>query len=215
MLTFTTKEIALIEKLNTPEKVQDFLNSLQFNFEKPARNASHSDAGGNGETLKSPLFTLRARQAHCFEGALLGAYILSLHGFKPLVMHLKATKKDYDHVVAPFEVNGFWGALSKTNHAVLRFREPIYKNIRELALSYFHEYFLNNGEKTLRQYSKLLNLNIFEKNWMTLDGDLWGIDEELDKIKHYDIVPKNYIKKLRKTDKVEIRAGKITEYKNK
>jgi hypothetical protein len=144
MLSFTQKEKALIEKLNTPEKVQDFLNSLKFNFEK------------NGETLKSPLFVLREKKAHCIEGALLGAYILSLHGFKPYLMHLKTIKGDYDHVIAPFKVHGFWGALSKTNHAVLRYREPIYPNIQSLALSYFHEYFLNDGRKTLRQYSVLL-----------------------------------------------------------
>ena len=193
-----------MQKLNTPAKVQDFLNGLKFNFEK------------NGETLKSPLFTLRARKAHCLEGALLGAYILSRYchlGFPPLILHLKTTKGDDDHVIAPFKIDGLWGALSKTNHAVLRYREPVYKNIRELVMSYFHEYFLNNGKKTLRQYSKLLNLNTFEKDWATHRQDLWGIDEELDKIKHYDIAPKKVLKKLRKADKVEIKMGDVVEYK--
>jgi hypothetical protein len=199
---FIPKEKKLIKKLNAPAKVQDFLNGLRFNFEK------------GGETLKSPLFVLRQKNAHCIEGALLGAYILSQHGFRPYLMHLKAVKDDYDHVIAPFKIGEFWGALSKTNHAVLRYREPIYKNIRELAMSYFHEYFLDNGEKTLRQYSALLNLNIFEKNWSTHRQDLWGIDEELDKIKHYDMVPKSHRSKLRKADKVEIKAGKIIEYIN-
>ncbi|MFA6301246.1 MAG: hypothetical protein WC609_02760 [Candidatus Paceibacterota bacterium] len=204
---FSEKEEILLRKLNTPARVQDFLNGLQFNFEKPARR------GGGGETLKSPLFTLRDKSAHCLEGALLGAYVLSRHGFKPYLMHLKAAKEDYDHVVVPFKVGQLWGALSKTNHAVLRYREPVYKNIRELAMSYFHEYFLDNGRKTLRQYSALLNLSVFEKGWPILEGDLWGIDEELDRIKHYDIVPKSYLKKLRKADKIEIEAGKITEFK--
>lgn len=190
-----------MEKLNTPARVQDFLNSLKFNFEK------------SGETLKSPLFSLRTKNAHCLEGALLGAHILSLHGHKPYLLHLKAAKEDYDHVVAPFKIGKLWGALSKTNHAVLRYREPVYKNIRELAMSYFHEYFLDNGRKTLRQYSALLSLNSFEKNWMVEDGDLWGIDEELDKIKHYNIIPKSYIKRLRRADSLEIEAGKITEFK--
>jgi hypothetical protein len=208
MLSFTKKEKKILEKLNTPAKVQDFLNSIKFNFEKETEDEKSTGV------LKSPLFALRAQKAHCFEGALLGAYILSLHGFTPYLMHLKAGKGDYDHVVAPFKINGFWGALSKTNHAVLRYREPVYKNIRELALSYFHEYFLDNGRKTLRQYSKLLNLNTFEKNWEVLEGDLWGIDEELDKIKHYDILPKKFFKKLRKADSVEIKAGKIVEYKD-
>ncbi|MCC7160153.1 hypothetical protein IT399_00270 [Candidatus Nomurabacteria bacterium] len=207
MLSFTKKENLFLQKLNTPAKVQDFLNSIKFNFEKETEGEKSTGV------LRSPLFTLRSRKAHCFEGALLGAYILSLHGFAPYLMHLKAEKGDYDHVVAPFKVNGFWGALSKTNHAVLRYREPVYKNIRELAMSYFHEYFLDNGRKTLRQYSKLLNLNTFEKNWELLEGDLWGIDEELDKIKHYNILPKGFSKKLRKADIVEIKAGKIVEYK--
>ena len=201
MLSFTKKEIILIQKLNTPAKAQDFLNSLSFNFEK------------DGETLKSPILTLRAQRAHCLEGALLGAYILSLHGFMPHILHLKATREDFDHVIAPFKIRGLWGALSKTNHAVLRYREPIYKNIHELVMSYFHEYFLDNGEKTLRQYSKLLNLNIFKKNWAVMKGDLWFIDKKLDKIKHYDIMPKAHIKKLRKADKVEIKAGKMIEWK--
>jgi hypothetical protein len=201
---FTEREKLLLKKLDTPAKVQDFLNSIPFNFE--------NQKGIKRETLKSPLYTLRNNRAHCFEGALLGAYILKEHGFKPYLMHLKAVKDDYDHVIVPFKMGKFWGALSKTNHAVLRYREPIYKNIRELAMSYFHEYFLNNGEKTLRQYSGLLNLNTFEKGWETLEGDLWGIDEELDKIKHYNILPNNTIKKLRKADKIEIAAGKITEF---
>jgi len=201
VLDFTKKEKVLLKRLNTPSRVQDFLNGLSFNFEK------------RGETLKSPLFVLREGKAHCLEGALLGAYILSLHGFKPYILHLQATKHDYDHVIAPFKVRGLWGALSKTNHTVLRYREPIYKNIRELVLSYFHEYFLNNGQKTLRQYSALLNLSTFKNGWETFDKDLWYIDKKLDKIKHYDIMPKNTIKKLRKADKVEIKAGRIVEFK--
>ena len=201
MNCFTKKEKILLQKLNTPAKVQDFLNGLSFNFEK------HS------ETLKSPILTLRSKNAHCFEGALFGAYVLSIHGFTPYLMHLKAIDGDYDHVVVPFKMGHFWGALSKTNHAVLRYREPIYKNIRELALSYFHEYFLDNGEKTLRQYSALLNLNTLKKDWITAEKNFWFIDKKLDKIKHYNIVPKFYIKKLRKADPIEIGAGKIVDWK--
>lgn len=201
MLSFTQKEKDLMKKLNTPAKVQDFLNSLKFNFEK------------NGETLKSPIVVLRTKSAHCLEGAILGAYILSLHGFPPLVLHLEATKGDYDHVITPFKMKGLWGALSKTNHAVLRYREPVYKNIRELVMSYFHEYFLDNGKKTLRKYSEPLNLNILKKNWELEDGNLWKIDEELDKTKHYDIAPKIVFKNSRKADKIEIKAGEIIEQK--
>ena len=199
MPTFTKKEIKLIQRLNTPTKVQNFLNSLKFNFEK------------KGETLRSPLRVLREKNAHCFEGALLGAYILSLHGFSPFILHLQTTKEDYDHIIAPFRINGFWGALSKTNHSALRYRDAIYKNIHELVMSYFHEYFLDNRIKTLRKYSQPLNLNIFEKYWIMAEENLWGIDEELDKIKHYNILSNGV--NLRKADRVEIKAGKIAEYR--
>lgn len=197
---FNKKEKILMRKLDTPAKVQDFLNTLKFNFEK------------DGDTLKSPMLVLRSGSAHCIEGAILGAYILSLHGFLPLILHLKSDKNDFDHVVALFKIGGFWGAISKTNHAVLRYREPVYKNIRELVMSYFHEYFLDNGRKTLKRYSRPLDLSIFEKGWEIEESDLWGIDEELDKIKHYDIAPRAVLRKLRKADDIEIKAGKIVEF---
>lgn len=204
MICFTKKELALFRRLKTPSLVQDFLNTIPFNFE----------IDGN-DTIKSPIRTLREWNAHCFEGALLGAYILSLHGYRPTILHLKATKNDFDHVVALFCIDGYWGALSKTNHAVLRYREPIYKTIRELALSYFHEYFLDTGSKTLRKYSKPLFLDVFEKGWESEIDDLWGIDEELDSLPHYDIVPAWHISKLRKADEIEKRVGKIVEWKRK
>ena len=201
MLEFTKKEIALIKKLNTPAKVQDYLNTLEFNFEE------------SGQTLKSPILTMRSNSAHCIEGAILGAYILSRHGFPPLILHLQTIKGDFDHVITIFKKHGYFGALSKTNHAVLRYREPVYKNIHELVLSYFHEYFLDTGIKTLRKYSKPLNLGVFEDGWEKEESDLFGIDEELDNVKHYDIAPKDHIKNLRKADKIELEAGKIVEFK--
>lgn len=187
-----------LKKFNTPAKIQDYLNSIPFNFEK------------TGDSLSSPLETIKKNTAHCFEGALLGAYLLSHIGHKPLIMYLKSTKHDQDHVIALFKINGLWGALSKTNHNVLRYREPVYKTIRELVMSYFHEYFLHDGTKTLRSYSDPLDLNIFE-DWIDGEGDLWGIDEELDNLPHHDIVPKSYLKKLRKADPLEREAGKLVE----
>jgi len=199
MLVFTKKEKALLKKYNTPAKVQDFLNTIPFNFERDGL-----------DTIKSPIRALRENNAHCMEGALLGAYILSLHGFTPLILHLKTTKNDFEHVVAPFKIKGLWGALSKTNHAVLRYREPVYRNIHELVMSYFHEYFTDDGKKTLRQYSKPLNLAIFKFDWATAENDLWEIDQKLDNLKHYDIAPKEAFKNLRKANILEIEAGKIT-----
>lgn len=201
MLAFTKKELTLLKKLNMPAKIQDFLNTIPINFEKDGK-----------DTIKSPVMVIRKWNAHCIEGAILGAYILSLHGHKPLLINLKCTKNDFEHVIAPFKINGYWGALSKTNHIVQRYREPVYKTLHELMMSFFHEYYLENGKKTLRAYSKPLNLNIFEKNWMLEENDLWGIENELDKIKYYKIAPEN-IKKLRPADKLEREVLKLTEWK--
>lgn len=201
MLAFTKKEKMLIKKLNTPAKVQTFLNDLKFNFEK------------NGETIKSPIMTMRRKNAHCMEGALLGAYILSMHKFEVYLLCLKVKKGDYDHVITPFRINGLWGALSKTNHAVLRYREPVYKNIRELVMSYFHEYFLNDGEKTLRKYSDLLPLKNIKGDWATSNENLWYIDDQLEYMKYHDIIPKSHLKKLRKADKIERKAGMLTDFR--
>ena len=201
MLYFTKKEIVLLKKIKTPAEVQDFLNAIPFNFEADGK-----------DTVKSPIRVLREKNAHCMEGALLGAYLLSLQGFKPLILHLQTTRNDFDHVIAPFPKARLWGALSKTNHGVLRYREPIYRDLHELVMSYFHEYFLDTGVKTLRRYSAPLNLNSFGKNWMLEEKDLWQIDQKLDKIKHYDIAPKNVFKNLRKADEIEREIGKRIEW---
>lgn len=202
MLTFTKKELAKMKRLNTPAKVQDFLNRIPINFEK------------NGiDTAKSPIMVLRANNAHCIEAAILGAYVLSLHGHPPLLLHLASTDEDKDHVVAPFKVKGYWGALSKGNHVTLRYRDPIYKTIRELAMSYFNEYYLENGAKTMRSYSRPLNLNIFKPNWPVREDSLWDIDDRLDRIKHYTIAPKKIIRTLRKADHIERKALDITDWK--
>lgn len=204
MSQFTKTELNLFKKLNTPAKVQDFLNAIPFNFESDGE-----------DVIKSPLRVLRENNAHCIEGAILGAYILSLHGHEPLLLHLQTTTDDLDHVITLFKINNLWGALSKTNHAVLRYREPIYKSVRELVMSYFHEYFTYDGVKTLRRYSRPLNLNIFSDDWVTAADDLWGIDEELDNIKHYDIAPKSTLSKMRLADPIERRVAETVEWSDK
>lgn len=201
------KEFAIIKKLNSPSKVQDFLNGLAVNFEK------------NGETCRSPLRTLRDRKAHCMEGALLAAAIFWYHGAAPLLLDLKTTDDDNDHVVALFKEGGRWGAVSKTNHAVLRYRDPVYKDIRELAMSYFNEYFLDSGVKTLRSYSAPFDLSApskkFDDSWLTTKENLWNITDALDSSKHISIVPKSGAKHLRRADPLEIKAGKLVGQKKK
>lgn len=202
MNNLTKKEVNLLKSLNTPKKIQDYLNKLEINF----------DYGK--DTYRSPREVIRTGKCHCIEGATFAAFALSLNGYKPLLVHLKTTKHDYEHVIAVFKKNGKWGAITKTNHAVLRYREPVYNSIRELVMSFFHEYFLDSGKKTLRSYTMPVNLSRFDKkNWQTDEKDLWYIDSYLDKVKHYNILNKKQIADLRKADKVEIMAGKLVEWK--
>jgi hypothetical protein len=202
MIDWTRAEITVFKKLNTPAKIQDYLNALPFNFEEGAA------------TLASPRRVLATRRAHCLEGALFAGAVLSYHGYKPLLLDLRSSKKDFDHVVALFQKNGKWGAISKTNHTVLRYREPVYKNIRELAMSYFHEYFLHDGTKTLESFStKPFDLSKYGKAWITTNEDLWEIGADIDDAPHTNILDKKERKNLRKADKIEIEAGKITEWR--
>ncbi|TSC65363.1 MAG: hypothetical protein G01um101477_508 [Candidatus Doudnabacteria bacterium Gr01-1014_77] len=199
---FTSKELKVFEKLNTPKKVQDFINKIPINFEM------------KGETYLSPREVLKQNRAHCAEGAVLAATIFWYNGGKPLLMDMKTTPNDDEHVVALFNQNGFWGAISKTNHAVLRYREPIYKTVRELALSYFHEYFKDSGQKTLRSYSDPFDLSkMRKKDWLTTKENLWDIIDSLDSSKHHQILNKKQIRGLRKADQIEILAGKLVEQK--
>jgi hypothetical protein len=201
MFNLSTSELATVRKLNTPIKIQDFLDSLRINFEK------------KGETVMSPRRVLREKKAHCLEGALLAAAALWFHGAPPLLLDLKAAPADDDHVVALYKINGLWGAISKTNHATVRFRDPIYRTIRELALSYFHEYFLNkNGQKVLYSYSKPFNLKRFGNDWITSEKELWHIARELDDSPHTRLYPQKNKKYIRKADAMERKAGRLLEW---
>ena len=145
------------------------------------------------------------------------AAALRFHGHKPLVVDLTSVKDDHDHVITVFKYRGYWGAISKTNHAVLRYREPIYRSIRELVMSYFHEYFTNHdGKKTLRSYSMPVDLSRFDrKGWMTSEEDVWYVPEFLLKVPHKPILSRLQIAFLRKADPIEIKAGKMVEWKEK
>lgn len=197
----TTKEYLLLRKLSTPQRIQDFLDTLPRNNEKERH------------TCASPRVVLREKKAHCIEGACLAALALSLHGERPLLLDLKAAANDDDHVVALYKRNGYWGAISKTNHPVLRFRDPVYRTVRELALSYFHEYFLlSDGRKTLRSYSRPFSLKRFGTEWITREDDLWDIATSLDQSKHFPIVPLGSDRYLRPASAIERKAAGIFEW---
>ena len=198
---FNDRELKLFRRLNTPRKIQDFINSVPVNFEP------------NGDSCLSPREVIKQNRAHCVEGALLAATVLWFHGSRPQLMDIRSNRKDVDHVVALFKKNGYWGAISKTNHAVLRFREPVYKTPRELALSFFHEYFDDTGKKNMREFSEPFDLSkIKDRSWMTSKDNLWNLVRALDESRHYKILNKKQIANLRLADAIEIKAGKITEY---
>lgn len=191
-----------LAKLNSPQKIQNFLDSLPFNFEE------------SGETCHSPLLVLEHKKAHCMEGALLAASALWYHGLPPLLLDLRAdTKTDVDHVVTLYCDGAYWGAISKTNHGVLRYRDAVYRDPRELAMSYFHEYFLKNGKKTLRAFSKPFSLLDYEDDWLTNSDPLWQLCIDLDDSPHTNILGTNGVRKLRDASAIEITMGEITEWK--
>jgi hypothetical protein len=199
MTQYTQTEIKLFKSLNTPAKLQDYLNTLKHNPK---------------DTWRSPRGVIKSGEAYCIEGAILAAGVLQFHGHKPLILDIRGFDPDVDHVLAVYKQRGFFGAISKTNHAVLRYREPVYKTLRELVMSFFHEYFLDSGKKTLRDYSKLVDLSQFnKKQWQTSEKNLEYIAEYLDGVKHYKILKPWQKRNLRKADKIEIEAGKLLEWK--
>jgi hypothetical protein len=198
MFGFNSQESRTFRSLRTPAKIQDFLERIPMNFK---------------DTCYSPRMVLRHHRAHCLEGAMLAATMLRFHGHRPLVLDLTSASGDDDHVVALFKVNGLFGAISKTNHAVLRYRDPVYKTIRELVLSYFHEYFLDDGRKTLRSYA-VTDLSRFDrKGWMTSEDDVSYIERYLFRIPHTPIVTRSQVATLRCASPIERKAGKIVEWK--
>ena len=200
--TARLQEFAVFKKLNSPAKVQNFIDGLRMNFERA------------GETCRSPLMALRAGEAHCAEGAMLAAAIFWYHGQPPLLLDLKVAKNkgDVDHVVALFKEGGLWGAVSKTNHAVLRYRDPVYRTIRELALSYFNEYFLKNGLKTLRNYSTPFDVSREDDMWLQAEDGAWDLMAKLDESRHFAIASPTAMRRLRRADPIEIKAIKLVQY---
>lgn len=200
-LGLSPDELAILTPLTSARKIQDFLDTLAINHEK------------RGETNLSPRQVLREGKAHCLEGALLAATAFWLTGERPLVMELGVKDRDDDHALALYRVNGYWGAVSKTNHTCLRFRDPIYKTVRELALSYFHEYFITEtGEKILRSYTRPISLRKFGIEWITREDEVWDVAWAIHKSPHYSLLPKENKRHVREADHVERKGAKIEEW---
>jgi len=196
-LGLTKAEFAILRRLNTPEKIQDYIDAIPQNFEI------------GGETCLSVREALRQRRALCIEGAVIAAAALWVHGEPPLLLDLKA-ERDSDHVVTLFRRQGCWGAISKTNHAVLRWRDPVYRSLRELAMSYFHEYANKRHQKTLRSYSAAFDLRRLDPaTWVTQKKSCWDLGWALDAARHYPLIARKQVKLLRLRDPLERKAQKL------
>lgn len=193
-MDWTKEELSLFKKLTDPDKIQGFLDSIDYN---PAYEC------------RSPRWVIRRRKAHCFEGAIFAAAALRFIGFKPLLIDMKSFNDD-DHVIAIFRVDGCWGAVAKSNFTTLRYREPVYRSIRELIMSYFDFYFNTRGEKSLRSYSLPLDLSVYDsRKWATTDEDLEYIGDKIESLHHFPVVNEKQLKSLYNASETMMKAGML------
>jgi hypothetical protein len=200
-LGLTRGEFAILARLTTPQKIQTFLNAIPVNYEF------------GGETVLSVREVLQQRRAHCIEGAFVAAAALWVQGEPPLLVHLDCVLGDTPHVIAVFRRGRHWGAISKTNGYPLRFRDPVYRNLRELALSYFHEYYDKRGNKTLRSYARPFDMRRVDPAlWITSERNCWEVHDRLADLKHTSLIPARQVRYLARRDSFERKVAKNVEY---
>ncbi|MGH8666540.1 MAG: hypothetical protein ACREUX_19925 [Burkholderiales bacterium] len=200
-LGLTKAERSLLRRQSNPAKLQSFVNAIPINFEP------------DGDSCCTVRQVLAHRRAHCIEAALVAACALWLNGEPPLVLDLRA-EGDWDHVVALFRRGGLWGAIGKSNHLALRGRDPIYRNLRELALSYFHEYHNEEGERSLREYSRPFDLRLLDPGeWVTGDAGAWEAERRIDLSPHYRLYPRSQQRYITPIDAMQWRANDLVEYR--
>ena len=188
----TPAEFRTLQALKTPARIQKFIDSIEYQY---------------ADTAGSPRRVLRERKGHCMEGAMLAAAALRVNGYPPLLMDLEAVHDD-DHVLALYRDHGLWGAVAKSNFAGLRFRSPVYRTLRELALSYVEHYYNLRGQRTLRAYSGPVNLAPLDgKGWMTSEEDVWFVVDKLIAAKHYPLFPDKVARSLPRLDRRSFEAG--------
>jgi hypothetical protein len=192
---FTPREAAYLARLQPEWRIQEYLDEIDY------------DVKGIG--CRSPRRVLRERKAQCMDGAMFAAAALRLRGHRPLIMDLEAEQDD-DHVVAVFRRNARWGAIAFSNYSGLRFREPVFRSLRELALSYFESYFNLRREKTLRRYSVAVDLSRFDAlEWMITEEDLWTVPSYLNGIRHFELLSPAMRRDLGHIDRRLFEAGKL------
>jgi hypothetical protein len=200
--TLAPRERRQFARLDTPAKIQDFLDKLPANFEP------------DGDTHMSPRRVLETGVAHCTEGAIFAAACLAYHGHDACLMDLRSLPADQDHVVTLFKQRGLWGAISKTNHAVLRWRDPIYRTPRELAMSYAHEYYLKSGRKSLIAFSKPFRVTRYAPaKWVTASENLDWLIVALDDSPHVALAPKSALRMQRRATAFERKVTDQPEWR--
>jgi hypothetical protein len=192
--TFTPDELAVFSTLSTPAKIQAYLDGMPYSEE---------------EKYRCPRQVLSDHKAHCFDGALFAAAALRYIGYPPLVLDmLPVPGRDDDHMLALYKLNGYWGAVAKSNFVGLRYREPIYRTLRELVLTYFEDFYNTAGEKTLRAYTVPLNLQVYDSsNWMASDTSMMEIAHRLEKLRRYTLLTPNMVAGLAPVDERFYQAG--------
>lgn len=194
---FSPKELRTLSCLDSPKRIQRYLQKIGYNLEE------------NGETCSSPRRVLREKEANCIEAAIFAAAALRFHGHPPLIVDLTSVHDD-DHVIAVFNAFGHWGSIAKSKYTGLGYREPIYRTIRDLVLSYFEDYFNFRGEKTLRAYSRPVNLARFDKvNWMTTEENLFCISDYLNRISHSTLMTRGMTNNLSRVTSISKEAGEL------
>jgi hypothetical protein len=195
---FSARERRILRGLTTPAKIQRFLDEeIAYNLEP------------DGDTCYSPRRVMREKVAHCMEGAMLAALGLRLLGHPPLLVDLEAVR-DSDHVLAVYRVRGFWGAVAKSDYTGIRSREPVYRTVRELVMSYFDHYFNPAGEKSLRAFSRPVSLRQFDRiGWMTREDHVWEVPNYLCDISHTAILKPGMDRRLERMDRRSYAAGRL------
>jgi hypothetical protein len=189
----TAGERRTISGLTTPQIIQAFLDDISYSTD---------------EFYRCPLRVLRDRAAHCFDGAVFGAAALSRIGYPPLILDMFSNGRDDEHLLAVFKIYNHWGAVAKSNFVGLRYREPVFRSLRELVMSYFEQYYNTGREKTLRAYTRPLNLNSFRRiPWMTQDEPLERIARRTDEIQRTPLLTEKMIAGLSPVDPRSYQAG--------
>lgn len=188
-----------LARLRHPEDVQDFVNAIPMNFEQDW-------------TALSVEGVLTSNRAHCIEGALVAACALAVGRRPPLLMDLGAAVGDDDHVIALFRRGRHWGAISKSNGPYLRWRDPIYRSLYALAVSYFPEY-AKGRQKMLRTYSASVDLRRLDPSlWVTREKSCVEVIDLLTRARHYRLVPRSQERRLREIDPVEAAAYAMNDF---